>query len=227
MQFGFPSGKLDKLKLWQAIERNLAISSKAIEVTALRYCEFDSILDDVSMTYIPDDTEVSFHAPASFSWWQEMYIAYRLRNKPYDRLPVVLHPDTLRDPANWEPFHNRLRIENMDLRKSTGITVEDLRPFFERLPDAEWCFDVGHARQVDPTMDLAKHLLDAFGDRLGEIHMSVVLPCGKHSAMTEEATEDYRKLFAGMHIRVPVILETLLDDESMKRDVQLACAIFE
>ena len=227
MRFGFPSGKLDKLKLFQAVDRNLAIAPKAVEVTALRYYEFDSILNDLNSLLIEGDTEVSFHAPANFSGWQEMYVAYRLRHKPYDRLPVVIHPDTIRDPCNWESFRSRLRIENMDLRKSTGITVEELRPFFELLPAAEWCFDVGHARQVDPTMDLAKHLLDAFGDRLAEIHMSVVLPCGKHSNLTEEAADDYRKLFKGMKVRVPVILETLLVDESMKRDVELASAIFE
>lgn len=40
----------------------------------------------------------------------------------------------------------------MDKRKRIGCTAMQLRRFFDELPEATFCFDMGHARQVDPTM---------------------------------------------------------------------------
>jgi hypothetical protein len=226
MQFGFPSGKLDKLSLWAAVERNLRVTDRAMEITALRYDEYDDITAAMHRITFPTSCDVSFHAPARFTTWQERYLAYLLSQKPMVQFPVVLHPDAIHDHENWEPLQGRLRIENMDLRKFSGVTVDSLRETFVQLPYARWCFDIGHARQVDPTMRLANELLDAFGDRLDEVHMSEVLPCGKHIALTPEVAEDYRKVFHNSHRNFAVILETILQEESMAQDLLLARNVF-
>lgn len=88
--------------------------------------------------------------------------------------PIILHPDAIQEWDAWHQLGNQVVIENMDGRKPVGRTVEELLPIFERLPHARFCFDVGHSRQIDPTMKLAQELLEAFGSRLSEFHVSDV-----------------------------------------------------
>src|SRR4051794_1997340 len=66
--------------------------------------------------------------------------------------PVVVHPDVIFDRPRWRVLGEALFIENMDKRKPVGRTVEELQEFFRDLPAARFCFDIGHARQVDPSM---------------------------------------------------------------------------
>ena len=67
--------------------------------------------------------------------------------------PIILHPDAIGDHGCWRAFGRWACIENMDDRKITGRTAEELEPHFDRLPDATFCLDLGHARQVDPTLE--------------------------------------------------------------------------
>lgn len=52
----------------------------------------------------------------------------------------------------WRTLGDRLCIENMDKRKTTGRTADELAVFFAGLTEATLSFDIGHARQIDPTM---------------------------------------------------------------------------
>ena len=63
-------------------------------------------------------------------------------------------------------------LENMDDRKATGRTADEIEPFFEELPDAGFCLDVAHAWSIDPTMTVAHELLDRFRSRLRHVHLS-------------------------------------------------------
>lgn len=69
----------------------------------------------------------------------------------------------------------------MDNRKPSGRTVSELRELFRQLPEASFCFDIGHAKQIDPTMASAILMLREFGGRLKQVHMSDVGPAGEHS----------------------------------------------
>jgi hypothetical protein len=68
----------------------------------------------------------------------------------------------------------------MDARKDDARTVAELARYFDALPDARFCFDVAHAQLNDPSLRLAHELLDAFGDRLAEVHVSSIEPDGDH-----------------------------------------------
>jgi hypothetical protein len=89
--------------------------------------------------------------------------------------PVVVHPDVIFTPGRWRHLGDRLLVENMDRRKPTGRNVRELQQIFDWLPEARFCFDIGHARQVDPSMTESSLLLEAFGDRLAEVHISEVI----------------------------------------------------
>lgn len=71
----------------------------------------------------------------------------------------------------------------MDSRKDMGHTPGELQELFDELPGAGFCLDVAHAWSVDPTMKLADGLLEAFGSRLRECHVSSLVAL-KHQALT-------------------------------------------
>jgi hypothetical protein len=98
--------------------------------------------------------------------------------------PIILHPDAIHDFSLWQTFGNLLCIETMDKRKATGRTVQDLQKIFKLLPDARFCFDIGHARQVDPSMKVAHFILKEFRHKLTQIHLSEVNTCSRHETLS-------------------------------------------
>ena len=93
---------------------------------------------------------------------------------------VVMHPETLGELDAFAELGARLRLENMDTRKADARDARELARYFDALPDARFCFDVAHAQLHDPSMRLAHELLDAFADRLAEVHVSSIEPDGEH-----------------------------------------------
>ena len=119
---------------------------------------------------------------------------------------VVLHPETLSRPDALEGVEHRLLLENMDPRKDDAKTPDQLERFFSVLPQARFCLDVAHAWLNDPTMALAHDLLDAFGDRLAEVHVSSILPSGTHVALDREYLNVFEPVLTRC-VGVPWILE--------------------
>lgn len=105
---------------------------------------------------------------------------------PLEVRSVVLHPDVISDISVLRRLGTRAVIENMDDRKDTGRTVEELKPVFEALPEAAFCFDVPHAWSLDPTMGLAHALLDEFRVRLRQLHLSSLDSAGHHVPLRPE-----------------------------------------
>jgi hypothetical protein len=108
-------------------------------------------------------TFVSLHAPSRFSQHSEQRVIQLLSPEETRVYPVAVHPDVVFTPSIWRRFSDRLLIENIDKRKPVGRVVTKYEPSSNLLPDAGVCFDIGHARQVDPTMTEATLLLQNFG----------------------------------------------------------------
>src|SRR5580693_2147376 len=75
-------------------------------------------------------------------------------------------------------------VENMDKRKPGGRSVGELARIFAELPDATFCFDIGHARQFNPTMTEAWLILKEFGSKLRQVHVSEVNTRSKHDRLS-------------------------------------------
>ena len=87
--------------------------------------------------------------------------------------PIVVHPDTIHDfGALARSLGALVAIENMDQRKPIGRTARELEGIFKQLPEARFCFDIGHARQIDATMGEASFLVQELGPRLAQLHVS-------------------------------------------------------
>jgi sugar phosphate isomerase/epimerase len=83
-----------------------------------------------------------------------------------------MNADAIKDLEEDAAARNiRLMVENLD---KVFAGPEDLQPIFERVPDAGFHLDIGHANlnlglgQNNRTADLLK----AFGDRLAHVHIS-------------------------------------------------------
>jgi hypothetical protein len=148
---------------------------------------------------------VSVHAPVKHQGLEEPTLVQRLAEFPVWVRSIVAHPDALVDPRAFRSLGTRLVLENMDHRKKTGRTADELETFFEELPDAGFCLDVAHAWSIDTTMAVAHELLDRCRCRLRQVHLSS-LSDGHHVTVAP----DDESLFAEVLDRcrdVPWILE--------------------
>lgn len=158
---------------WLAqIKMAWAVSPFAIELSALSEPELPSLaqfLDDApSLPF----RYISIHGPSKNLQGDEERLVAELTDVARYANAVVMHPDTIEDLSLFRALGNKLLLENMDSRKQSGRTRQELEPLFAELPDAGFCFDVPHSWSVDPTMEVAGELLEGFGARLRHVHLS-------------------------------------------------------
>src|SRR5918995_1834946 len=109
---------------------------------------------------------LSVHAPVKHPLMPEAELVRRLTKIAPLVDGIVVHPDAMDDPRAYRALGSCLVLENMDARKPTGRTVEELAPFFAALPDAGFCLYVAHVLSVDGAMEAGQRLLHAFAGRL-------------------------------------------------------------
>ena len=110
----------------------------------------------------------------------------------------------------------------MDKRKPIGQTVAHLSEVFKVLPRASLCFDIGHARQVDPTMSAAAAILQFCRGRLRQLHISEVNSQSKHDPLSFESILAFRKVAHLIPESVPVIVESTVGKEEVNEEIQNA-----
>ena len=222
---GFSTGALALGDFRTGIEMLSSSKANAIELSALRDKELRPLIDAIEDLDLSSFTYRSTHAPTDFS--DERSVVVLLEQLAARMMNVVVHPDTIKTPALWRGLGERLCIENMDSRKRTGRTVEELESIFEALPKARLCFDVGHARQVDPTMTEALRIIRRFGERLAEVHLSEVDSAGGHHPMSRMAVEAFQDIFDMIPDSTPIIIESTVDEQGVDREIALARQLLE
>lgn len=208
--FGFSSGALARGDFRRALDLARQANLAVFELSALRLDELAPLvaaLDDLAEE-LSDFREVTFHAPSAFTHDDEEGVV-ALLEAVHDRgLPLVVHPDVVYTPPLWRRFGGDLRLENMDLRKPLGQTVDSLAPLFSELPEARLCLDLAHARQVDPTLGEAERFLLTYAGRLAEIHLSHVDVDSRHHRLNADAVADFQDLASLVPPWIPVVLES-------------------
>ncbi len=173
-QIGFSTGAVARGDFRSALTSLRAHQVNVVELSALRLGELEPLVRAIPELDLRSFAFVSVHAPSRFAPEEEIRVLDQLQACVSYGYPIVVHPDVMFTPRRWAPLGDLLLIENMDKRKPVGRTVDKLRDLFAILPDAGFCFDVGHARQIDPSMTEAALLLHEFGPRLREVRMSEV-----------------------------------------------------
>ena len=151
-------------------------------------------------------TRVSLHAPVGIASPSETIDA--LLRLPLDG-DVILHPDVYGGDDAVDALGPRAVFENMDVAKRFGQTVDDLGPVLERFSEAGFCLDVAHVWTNDRSLDLGHALIEAFGMRLRQLHVSGIEPDGTHRPTTRDDLSLYAPLLE-LCAHVPHVFETVL-----------------
>jgi len=107
-----------------------------------------------------------------------------------------------------------------------GRTAAQLQTIFDKLPEATFCFDIGHARQVDPTMQEAESFLRLFQDRIRQVHMSYVNSQSRHERLNFESIQAFQRVAHRLNPSVPVILETPVQSGEIDDEISAAEQVF-
>jgi hypothetical protein len=223
---GFSTGALAKSDWRRGLEQIRNARLKGIELSALRFQEFEPLVSATEEIDVSMFEYVSVHLPSRYMAADESLVIRLAERIAARGWPLILHPDVVTDWVGWRALGSSICVENMDKRKPNGGTADQLDAAFGHLPDAMFCFDYGHARQVDPTMSHASELLGRFGDRLRQIHFSDVDSSNHHRQLNRPALDAFSRIQAALPKLVPVILETPATSEEISEQIELARAFF-
>lgn len=217
---GFSSGALAKDDFRAALQILGLNHVVAVELSALRQNELAPLVSALAGLDLKAFEYVSFHAPSLIETGFETAAIELLKQVASREWPIIVHPDAMHDLSKWECFASSLCIENMDKRKTIGQSARDLGKFFEKLPKASLCFDIGHARQVDPTMGEAIEILCSHKSRLRQVHVSEVNSQSKHDPLSFESILAFKKIAHLIPEAVPVIVESRVDGAYVSEEIK-------
>jgi hypothetical protein len=197
---------------WPALlEQAVATSTLAVELSALSEHELPALVELLEDPQVLPFLFVSVHAPTKGRRMSEPELVQVLARLAARVDAIVVHPDTIEDPRAYRPLGSALVLENMDVRKPTGRTAAELRELFAVLPAAGLCFDVPHAASIDPSLGVARAILDEHGARLRHVHLSSLDAGCHHRPLSAGDQERFAELLDRCR-DVPWILEAPLAD---------------
>ena len=220
MRIGFSTGALALSDFHNGFAMNQAAGVNAVELSALRETEMADLIAALDELPLQGMDYVSFHAPSSLHQISEQELVRQLQPVFERGWPVIVHPDIMTDLDLWASLGDRILVENMDQRKPIGRNTRELRQIFSRLPDARFCFDIAHARQVDPTMSIAVEILTEFGDRLAELHISEVDAASRHVSISQLAMRSYQRISSLIPAYIPIIIESMICEDEILNEVE-------
>lgn len=224
---GFSTGALARGDFRAALGMLAGKHSSAVELSALRQEELAPLVDQLDRLDLRKFEYISFHAPSAMEPAFEA-VALRLLEQVARRgWPIIVHPDAMYSRQRWARLGDRLCIENMDKRKPIGQTASDLADIFRDLPHASFCFDIGHARQIDPTMSEASKILHYFRDRIQQLHVSEVNTKSKHDSLSLESILAFQKVSHLIPADAPIILESRVEESEINEEIQSALAALD
>ena len=205
---GFSTGALAYGHFRDALGMLMPLNVEAVELSALRDHELGPLMAALPTLDLRRFRYISVHVPSKLASTTERDLVAALAPCLEREIPVVLHPDIIRDASLWRSFGNLLCVENMDKRKPAGRTADELDTFFDLLPEAAFCLDIAHARQIDPTMGEAREMLRRFGRRLRQIHISELDSAGRHHGLSIATILATRRILPLIREDVPAIIES-------------------
>jgi hypothetical protein len=209
--YGMATGSyIEERDNWlSAVERAQGERWRFLELTAI----VEPLLATLATLLSEDDTlldgfeRVSLHAPIRFA--SAAATCETIVNLPLAG-DVIFHPDAWGEEHALDTLGARVVFENMDVAKPFGRSADDLRSVFAEHPEAGFCLDVAHVWTNDRSLQLGHDLIDAFGGRLRQVHVSGIEPDGTHRTTTQLDLKLYQPMLercAG----VPWILEAVTE----------------
>ncbi|MGA8540543.1 MAG: hypothetical protein WB566_13645 [Terriglobales bacterium] len=219
---GFSTGALARSDFRLALDMLVDKSVNAVELSALRQEELGPLVAELDRLDLSRFRYVSFHAPSSIEPSFEQTVLKLLAQVAPRGWPIIVHPDAMLNPLEWGYLGDSLCIENMDKRKPIGQTARQLAEIFQVFPNASLCFDIGHARQVDPTMVEASVILHTFRQRIRQLHVSEVNTQSKHDPLSLESILAFHRVAHLLPTAAPIILESRVQESQIEEEIQSA-----
>jgi hypothetical protein len=219
---GYSTGSLARGDVLRALEMLRPHSLVAVELSALREAELQPLLEALVDLPLGTYQHISVHAPSKLTKLSEREVRNLLLPLKARGWPVIVHPDIMKDIDLWRELGSTLCLENMDKRKPVGRTAKELDDLFLRLPDAKLCLDVGHSKQIDPSMHETREILSRHGGRLAQIHLSDVNSNCAHEPLNQLAIMAYQKVSHLLPEQVPVILESPVTESQLEAELDRA-----
>lgn len=223
---GFSTGALAKGDFQRGLALQRGVQRiRAVELSALRDRELAPLVEAARTLDLGGFDYVSVHAPSKLGSLGE-HEAFELLSALPPHWPIVAHPEILLTPALWRTLGPRLCLENMDNRKTRGRTLVEMRELFSEYPEARFCLDVGHARQIDPTMAVALRMLLEFGTRLVQLHVSEVGPRGEHQHVAVTTRWAFERIAPRVPWACPLIIESVVAAEAIDEEIRAVMLAF-
>jgi hypothetical protein len=219
---GFSTGALSRGDYREALEMLADKDVNAVELSALLQDVLRPLVEDLDNLDLHKLRYIAFHAPSSLDASFEGTAIKLLEHVAGRGWPIVVHPNAMHDLRAWAHFGALLCIENMDKRKPIGQTATDLVRIFDLLPSASLCFDIGHARQVDPTMSAATAILQVCRKNLKQLHVSEVNAQSKHDPLSLESMLAFQRIAGFVPDEIPVIMESRVDEAHIDDEISRA-----
>ena len=223
---GFSTGALALGDFDKGLALMAARHTTVIELSALREQELPALMGALDRLHLDGYQYVSVHAPSRLRMMKEAAVADLLRPCIHRGWSVVLHPDAIEDHGCWRDFGRLLCLENMDKRKEAGRTATELRRHFHELPEASMCLDLAHARQVDPTLGIAREIIREYGDKIAQLHVSELDVHSHHEPLSMAAVWAIREI-AHLLPQCPVILESMVQPNAIDGELEMAARCFD
>ncbi len=219
---GFSTGALARDDFRNALDMLRERNVRAVELSALRQHELIPLIEQLDTLDLQQFEYVSFHAPSYMERDFELTVIEVLGQIAHRKWPIIMHPDAMYNPPKWGVLGDLLCIENMDKRKPIGRTAADLFEVFSALPMASFCFDIGHARQVDPTMSEASVMLQRYRERIRQIHISEVNSQSRHDPLSFESILAFQKVAHLIDEKIPIIVESRVHKDGISTEIENA-----
>jgi hypothetical protein len=217
---GFSTGALALSDFARGLDLVREWKLPVVELSALRAAELPPLIEALDALPLVGIPHVSLHVPSRFAPEDEDAILALLESQRHRGWLYITHPDVLYTPERWRAFGPSLCLENMDQRKPIGRTTPEMADVFRRFPDATWCFDIGHARQVDSSMLEAWRLLKAFGPRLRQVHVSEVNSRSKHDRLSRLSIAAFREVAGLIPDEIPLVIESVITAEEIPAELR-------
>ncbi len=217
---GFSTGALAFGAYERGLEEVRSNSLAAVELSALRQPELEPLVNALDALDLSSFRYIAFHAPSDIAPGTEELVVNLLLRIAGRGWPIIVHPDVIENHGLWRQIGPLLCVENMDKRKPIGRTADELQSVFDLLPRASFCFDIGHARQVDSTMTEAYLILKRFGARLRQVHVSEVNTRSKHDPLSYASLLAFRKVADMIPLDIPLIIESVIPANQISAEVE-------
>lgn len=224
---GFSTGALAKGDFQRAVCDSYSVGATAVELSALRWQELGRLQSEFASLSLGGFSFVSVHLPSRFPIGEEARVVGAAKEFIAQGAVVVAHPDVIGRYELWLDLESSLLLENMDKRKPEGRTADELHDSFFVLESAGLCFDVGHVRQVDPSLTEARRMIERWGSRIRMLHISDVASSSAHEPLSASGRDDLTWLSSLLPASIPAIIEAPVEGDRIREEFAIVTKALE